>query len=538
MVYNIIRRNLYRDSLQLLHITDQAKKLAGVEDAVIAMATRTNKDLLRQLGLITADGARADPNDMILAFRLSNQMQLNTTMDSLERLLFGASEFSRNNTNNDSRFFDVDAALHEDNSFNLAIVSIPGQFARETVMKLLEHGIHVQLFSDHVSLTTEIDLKRYAHRKGLFLLGPGAGTSIINGKAIAFANVVRRGNVGIVASAGTGLQEVSVLLDKVGLGVSQGLGVGGSDVSKEVGGVMLIDSLRALEQDKNTSIIVLIAKNPDPHVKRKVVRIIGMGITKPVIMCFLGTPNSNSFTDKSIHDAMTLHAAVSTAARVVRKGANMSPISMTLEEVEKSIQSARSEMNHDQKYVRGLYTGGTLAHETLLVFRETIGGAFSNSPLSPEFNLVNIAKSVGDTILDMGDESFTAGRAHPMIDPTLRRLRILQEAKDKSVGIIALDFMLGYGSHPDPAGALSEDIRSAREFAQREGRYIAVLGHVCGTGADPQSLEGQEAKLRSAGVILYPTNALMAIAAVMGTRREKLEKVKVETSFSRLVGGL
>jgi hypothetical protein len=108
-----------------------------------------------------------------------------------------------------------------------------------------------------------------------------------------------------------------------------------------------------------------------------------------------------------------------------------------------------------------------------------------------------------------------------MIDHRLRNERILKEAADPQVAVILLDIVLGYGSHPDPAGELAPVLHQATGSAKKAGRQLAVIGFVCGTASDPQGLSKQEDTLRSAGMILAESNAQavrMAAAAVTAGR--------------------
>ena len=418
----------------------------------------------------------------------------------------------------------------------MAIVSLPGSQAAGAAEELLKAGVNVHLFSDHVPIEDEVRLKKFAASEGLLVLGPGAGTSIINGVGLGFANAVARGKVGIVAAAGTGLQEVSVLLDRIGLGVSQGFGVGGTDVSKQVGGIMMMECLELLEADSNTGLVMIVAKTPDPEVVRNVMSFVDRATTKPVVACFLGMDASRK---GRIQYAKTLHSAVLRTARLSSPAhvrAFEDKVGSSLQKVASSSRKLSSLLGPGQRYVRGLYTGGTLAHESLLLFSEVLGkDIYSNTPLSSAFELTDPMVSKGHSVIDLGEEFFTEGRAHPMIDPTIRKLRILQEAKDDSVGVIILDFVLGYGASEDPAGSLADSISEGKEIASKAGRELVVMGHVCGTSADPQSLERQSEKLTRVGVVLYPSNAMMALSSALAVSFESVY-ARLDREWDSLVG--
>lgn len=508
-VANVVKRNLFRDSIQLMRLTEDVKKLEGVDDAVVSMGTDTNRRLLQDLGLLGNESRGAGDADLVIAVRVRDGFDRAQVLGKVEAMVMAppASEGGPKAV----VMHSVRSALERLQGVNLAIVSVPGKQAFEPSMELLKSGVNVHLFSDHVSLQDELKLKRFASSKGLLVMGPGAGTSIINGVGLGFANSVRKGDVGIVASAGTGIQEVSTMLDSIGLGVSAALGVGGTDVSEEVGGLMMKDCLEMLQKDDRTRMLMIIAKTPKEKVIREVMEHVQARTSKPVVACFLGLDPPAPRGARIVY-AKTLHSAVRKAALLSGREAEskfQEKISVSFEDLDRSAKAIASHMGDSRKYVRGLYSGGTLAHETLLIFRELLGEAYSNTPLSERFALADPNVSRANSVVDLGDESFTAGRAHPMIDPTLRRLRIGQEAKDPSVSGILLDIVLGYGSASDPAGALEGAVTEAT----RGG--VSVLAHVCGTGTDPQPLGEQTRKMAGAGAVLFASNALLSAEAAL-----------------------
>jgi succinyl-CoA synthetase alpha subunit len=513
-VVNVVKQNLFRDSIQLMKLTEDVKTLRGVGDAVVSMGTDTNKRLLGDLHLLGKEAERAGDGDLVIAVRVSEGANRDDVMARVEAMVM-APPVAPGETRR-RVFHSIGTAMENLGGANLAVVSVPGRQAFEPSMELLKKGVNIHLFSDHVTKKEEIELKKFASSKGLLVLGPGAGTSIINGVGLGFANSVRRGDVGIVASAGTGIQEAAIMLDRVGLGVSHALGVGGTDVSQEVGGMMMKDCLKLLEADRSTKTIMIIAKAPAEGVFQDVMRFVDRETSKPVMACFLGLTRAPDL-GRRVRYAKTLHSAVARAAEESGAAAAREFRSKVAKSYEGLLKSARERSSKvgGRKYVRGLYSGGTIAHETLLIFRELMGEAYSNTPLSEKFALSDPNRSKGNSVVDLGDESFTAGRAHPMIDPTLRRLRLVQEAEDPTVAVILLDIVLGYGSSPDPAGALQKAIEEGRRSATKHGGELVVMAHVCGTDSDPQSLKEQSAKLIDAGAILFPSNALMAAEAAL-----------------------
>ena len=516
-IANVVKRNLFRDSIQLMRLTEDVKKLDGVDDAVVSMGTDTNRRLLKDLGLLGEGSRGAGDGDLIIAVKVRGGSDGREVMERVERLVMAPPAAATGPRV--PVLHSVKSAIDRLGGANLAVVSVPGSQAFEPSMELLRNGVNVHLFSDHVSLEQELELKRFASSRGLLVMGPGAGTSIINGVGVGFANSVRRGNVGIVASAGTGIQEVSSLLDRIGLGVSSAIGVGGTDVSEKVGGLMMKDSLRLLEKDGDTKLIMIVAKTPKEKVIGDVMDHVERETTKPVVACFLGLDPPEAKSERVVY-AKTLHSAVHGAARLSGKEAEdgfEANISMTFEEL-KSSGGARSSLGKGRRYVRGLYSGGTLAHETLLMFRELLEEPYSNTPLSDGFALSDPNSSRENSVVDLGDEFFTSGRAHPMIDPTLRRLRLAQEARNRDVAVIMLDIVLGYGSSADPGGALQGVISDATKGG------LAVMAHVCGTDSDPQSLKEQSAKLSAAGTTLFASNALLSAGAALIAGGEPAEE--------------
>jgi len=280
---------------------------------------------------------------------------------------------------------------------------------------------------------------------------------------------------------------------------------------------MMKDCIALLENDERTKTIMIVAKTPKEKVINDVMAHAERVTTKPVVACFLGL-DTPSMAGGRIRYAKTLHSAVARAAAVAGGEAEVAfraRIGSSFQELSKLSKAAAPGLSPSQKFVRGLYSGGTLAHETLLIFRELVGEPYSNTPLSERFALQDPNTSRENSVVDLGDESFTAGRAHPMIDPTLRKLRITQEARDSGVAAIMLDIVLGYGSAPDPGGSLLAAVTDARESSRRGGGEIAFMAHVCGTNSDPQPLDEQSKMLSKAGVTLFPSNALLSAAAAL-----------------------
>jgi FdrA protein len=521
VVKNLVKKNFHRDSVQLLHLSEEAKKIQGVGDAAVVMGTTTNKEILEKLGLLSDEGRAAAESDMILAVMADSQSVIEESLKQIEDMVLKPPPAKGRS------FYSVDAALQATPDANLAVVSIPGEYAKPVVLQLLDKGVSVHLFSDHVPPEDELELKQYAKERGLLVMGPGAGTSVIGGKAIAFANVVKRGRVGIVGAAGTGLQEVTVLLSEAGVGVSQGLGTGGGDVKAKIGGITMLQSIEALEQDPGTETVLVVSKPPDADVRTTILNHIAGRTKKKYVTCFLGpeTYGLPATARTRVRGTRTLHAGVLEAVRSTepsRQAEITGRFTVPQNELLNIANRISKGLSEKQKYIRGLYTGGTYAYEALVILDPMIGDVHSNAPLDPKMKLADSYRSVKDSIVDLGEEEFTVGRAHPMIDPTIRKMRLVEEAKDPEVAVIIMDFMLGYGSHADPAGAMLGAIQDAKKIAERDGRMLPMLARVCGTEQDPQPLSEQTKKLRDVGVEVFSTNALMVIASALISRKGKI----------------
>jgi len=516
-VKTLIKRSEYHDSVTLMLVARELSHFPGVSDAAVVMATEANKGLLKNAGLLTPEANSASPNDLLVAVSGPEVVLGNALAKATE--LLGQRQTSIATTG-EYRPKTLRSAARANPAVNLAVISVAGRYAAAEAWDALHLGLHVLLFSDNVSLEDEISLKRYAIEHGLLMMGPGAGTAILNGVALGFANVLPPGPVGIVSAAGTGLQEVSTLLAKQGVGITQGIGTGGRDLKEEVGGLMMLGGLKALQDDPATRVIVLISKPPAPSVAQKVLDQTLVS-QKPTIVCFLGDDQTfrvSKTLKVSLKSARTLEEAAWLAAEVVRSAglpgpaydASRSPFqrsaSRDLEAVE-----FRNRLNPTQRYLRGLFSGGTLCYEAQVVWRDLLNEpVFSNAPLEVANQLPDSLRSLGHTAVDLGEEEFTVGRPHPMIDNDLRIRRLLQEARDPEAAVLMLDVVLGYGAHPDPAAELGPAICQARQIAQDAGRELVVVASITGTEGDPQDLKRQVEALGEAGVVVCESNAAAA----------------------------
>lgn len=440
MLANRVERGRYLDSVALMRVSRRVSALPGVEAAALMIGTPSNKDLMREAGLLSPDGERAEPNDLIIAVRAKDAT---AAIDAAVAMLAEkpATQPSAGLRTTNS----VRRALELEPQANLALISVPGAFAAQEARNALERGLNVMMFSDNVSIDDEVALKRLAREKGLLVMGPDCGTALINGAPLAFANVVPRGEIGIVSASGTGLQEVSCLIARLGGGVSHGIGVGGRDLDERVGALSMLSAIDMLEDDPATKTLVLISKPPSPRVAQAVHERVRRS-KKRTVTCFLG-PNGSTLTEAA-EEAMQKKLPADIAAPAKTKGK-----------------------------VLGLFCGGTLAAEAEIL----LGGA-------------------GECI-DLGDDEYTRGRPHPMIEPELRNEHIRKAIADPSIGVLLFDLVLGFGAHADPAGVLLDGLKGSKKIA---------IASVTGTEQDPQGFSRQVAALRAAGVHVAASNAYAA----------------------------
>lgn len=511
----VLRRE-YRDSMVLMLLSARLEKMPGVLKAVAIMGTEANKNLLSAMDLTVPEASGAGANDLLVVLRGTNLDAASRALHRLEEML---AEKVTGPESGEVFYHSIEGATRALPGANLAVISVPGIYAGREARKALDLGLHVFLFSDNVSLKEEVGLKTAARERGLLVMGPDCGTALIGGVAVGFANRVRRGQVGIVGASGTGIQEISVLLHRAGLGVSHALGTGGRDLLAEVGAIATLQAMDFLEEDPATEFLVLVSKRPDfevlPSLRARLNR-----FSKPVVACFLGDPAREA--DPPVHMVSTLAEAAQTVARLAGRATGIE--SGMTSELARLASAENRKLYPGQLFIRGLFSGGSLCQEALAVWEDLIGPVWSNVPLAYGRRLPDPQRSLGHTALDLGDDFFTAGRPHPMIDPALRQDRLSREAEDPSVAVIVLDVVLGYGCHPDMAGALLPTIRSARSRALSQGRYIFFVAHVLGVEGDPQDWGEQEAQLRSAGVLVTPTNAdaaRMAARIVLGERKKE-----------------
>ena len=495
VILNEVRKGLYLDSVALMRMSSKLLELEGVEEAAIMMGTPTNRQIMMDAGLVNDLDLEISGGDLLIGIRASSAEIAKLALSDANAQLDLPS--AKNFDKEVWRPRTLRAAFRSCPSSNLALISVPGDFAIAEARKAIRRGMHAMIFSDNVSVRSEVELKREARDLGCMVMGPDCGTAIINGTPLAFANVVKRGDIGIVGASGTGMQEITSLISQYGGGISHAIGVGGRDLSSEVAGLSTFMAINALDADPVTKHIVIVSKPPPLEVASRVLKRIDQ-IKKPVTICFLGSdelPMPQNVTQVySLKDAAK--AALGLTSETTRSDEN-------------AVQVPKG-----RKWVRGLFSGGTLCAEAQVLFRDA-KLSFSSNAIIPNSGH-NRDEVAGHQFLDLGDDQFTRGRPHPMIDPSVRDEFIIAALKDQEVAVLLIDVVLGYGAHRDPAGYLADLVRG-----NTVSDGPALIASVTGTEEDPQILSVQIDKLRHAGFYVAPTNvdasqwAINAIASVV-----------------------
>lgn len=497
----IIKNGEYFDSISLMIVARSLNSLEDCLDSAVVMGTPENRAILESTGMLLPEFTNTTDTDLLVAVKAETDEKAASVLTHIDKLLKDLRK-----KDDSSEVFtpkSLDGALKILPDANLSLISVAGKYAAVEAWKALQKGLHVMLFSDNVPLEEEIKLKQFARERNLLVMGPDCGTAIINGVPLAFANIVNRGSIGIVAASGTGLQEVTCLISNAGEGISQAIGTGGRDIKKEVGGIMFIKAMEALAKDPDTKVILLVSKPPHPEVLEKIGKT-AAALDKPIAAVFLGAGKEVS-ASHDIAMAETLEEAASLSLRLLKDPCRTIPT----EPDDKLLELAKKEPRpgKNQKYLRALYSGGTFCSEAQVILGKTIKSIFSNAPLGNSQKIDDPNRSREHTVVDMGADEFTRGKPHPMIDFSTRNRRILEEAKDPETAVILLDVVLGYGSNPDPLADIVPIIKEAKRTASQNNRYLPIVCSVTGTDKDPQNRSKVVKGLENAGAVVMRSNA-------------------------------
>lgn len=504
----LVKKSVYYDSVKLMLVSRELKALPGVNEVAVVMGTELNKEVLANTELMTPEAEAATANDMIIAILADSEEQLAAALSSVDALLGAAAATAGGE---EYRPKSIERAVAMQPGSNLCTISVPGQYAADLAMEALTNGLHVLLFSDNVSLEDEHRLKTYAAEKGLFVMGPDCGTAMVGGVPLCFANKVRRGDIGLVAASGTGAQEVMTLVHKNGGGLSQVIGTGGRDLKEEIGGITFLQGLRALNEDEGTKVIALVSKPPAPSVTEKIISCIRSEVKKPVVAHFLGgSPVENC--------PANLHF-VSSLEEVALLATSFAGVGGTADSPKADIPAlAREEAQRlpaEAKYLRGIFSGGTLAGEAVLAIESLVSGPVDSNTKG----VLDCFQMQGHAVVDLGDDAYTVGRPHPMIDPSLRAEVLRHELANGETAVILFDIVLGYGANPEPEKELVAEIAAWRA---KGGGNTALVASVCGCEDDPQDYCGVIKALSDAGVLVMPSNYQAAkLAAQIILEHEK-----------------
>ncbi len=472
------RPGAYADSVALLQVSKDVAGVRGVRAAQVAMATPLNLDVIASMGFELPE---TTPNDMVVAIRLEDRSSLEEALAAVDAALAAVTRRSESSGSAEEPARTVTSALRRSDSA-LALVSVPGASAVVEAMDALDAGHDVMIFSDNVPLDQEVALKRIATARDLLVMGPDCGTAMVDGVGLGFANAVRPGPVGLVAASGTGCQQLMCLLDHAGVGMSAALGVGGRDLGPEVGGLATMQAMRRLDADPGTELIVVVSKPPAEQVEAELRRFADT-LDTPVHFALLG-PGRPDLTEAAATVLTALDRPVPTWPTWGAAGTTAT--------------AGR---------LRGLFAGGTLCDEAMIMATDRVGPVYSNIPLDSRYTLGPTLTADGTVMIDFGDDSMTAGRAHPMIDPTIRLEHLAATGADPDAAVVLMDVVLGHGADADPAASTAPAIRDAIAAARAEGRDLTVLVSCIGTAEDPQVLDEQARALAEAGAEVYLSNA-------------------------------
>jgi FdrA protein len=484
-----IRPGAYYDSVILMQLQRSLAEQPGIIDAGVVMGTDANKEVLAQSGMLVPEAKAAGANDLVIVVSGKDNASAQAALEKVDELVASR---RRSAGDQDYHPHSIETATKMLPDAQWVLVSVPGRYAAGVAREAMRFNKHVFLYSDNVLLEEEISLKQEAAQKGLLVMGPDCGTAIINGIGLGFANKVRSGPIGIVAASGTGLQQVSARIHQMGSGITYALGTGGRDLSDAVNAATASQGLDLMARDPDTRVIVLISKPPSPRVADALVKS-ARSIGKPVVVDFIGYATASRRVD-NIFFATSFDEAAELAVKLVDSHEDFAG------------EPDISKFAPGQRYLRGLFSGGTLQYEALLILQNYVSVVYSNAPLEKKNKLEDSLVSKEHTVIDLGEDEFTVGRLHPMMDNDLRIRRLEKESADPEVAVILLDVVLGYGAHSNPASELAPAIAAGIKAASKAGRHLEIVVVVCGTDEDPQGMEMQIKMLKDAGARVETSN--------------------------------
>ena len=509
MLKTVVKKGSYHDSVVLMLLTNHISTIEGVKKVSIMMATPANKDIFKQSGLDTEELMASTANDMVIVADIDDESMMDTILQETDAFFQKQNSAAAGKKGKES-VKSWDKALRELPDANLAVISIPGAYAALEADRALDLGMNVFMFSDNVTIEDEKALKEKAHAKGLSVMGPDCGTGIIQSVPIAFTNKVNPGSIGIIGASGTGIQELTTIIDRLGEGVTNAIGIGGRDLNAKIGGITMMDMIDAMESDDSVKVLIVISKPPAQEVRQKISDRLSI-CKKPVVTLFVG--EKPEYHEENFYHTYTLDEAARLAVSLVR--------GETVPEATVDIDESEFFQKEENKTIKAYYSGGTLANEAAMLIKDAM-----DVKVPPEDIEGYMLQLDGNIVVDLGDDAYTQGKPHPMIDPA-KRIECMQEAvDDPSTGVILLDIMLGYGSHADMAGALLPTIKELQAKAAAANRKVFFVATVCGTRRDYQGYDEAVNKLKEAGVIVCENNKLACRTAIRAIGRDFAEPEK------------
>lgn len=478
MIYAFVKKGSFQDSVSLMIISRKLSESPEVEEVSVMMGTPANKSLLETTGFWHEDFALATPNDICAAVRTHGENpgivalmceQLDVELNTIAQAASNGQRLPK------ARRWQ--SACEKLPDANLLLISVAGEYAAGVAEQGLLSGKNVMMFSDNVPLEQEIALKNQARERGLIVMGPDCGTAMLAGAPLAFANVLPKGNIGIIGASGTGIQELASQIALLRQGVSHAIGLGGRDLSAEVGGISALTALEWLAADDQSKVLAFVSKPPAEAVRQKVITAM-QSIAKPVVALFLGAK-----VDKRHEGNVWLASTLAEAAQLAVMLACVAEVAETQPAV-------------IGKTISGLYAGGTLAAEAAML----LASQLNVEPDAHHHNGIML-ETQGHRIVDLGDDVYTLGRPHPMIDPTTRSIEIEKLIQQQDVGVLLLDVVLGFGACADPAGAVVDAVRKVRE-ARGARNPLVVIATLTGTENDPQCRTTQADTLLNADIVV------------------------------------
>lgn len=476
MIHAFIKKGCFQDSVSLMIISRKLSESENVDDVSVMMGTPANKSLLETTGFWHDDFNQATPNDICVAIRTETADE-SITQAILQQLDESLQQLAQA-TGGSQTLLQVrrwESACQKLPEANMTLISVAGEYAAELANQALDRNLNVMMFSDNVTLEDEINLKRRAQDKGLLVMGPDCGTAMIAGTPLAFANVIPEGNIGVIGASGTGIQELCSQIALAGEGITHAIGLGGRDLSAEVGGISALTALDMLGADDKSQVLAFVSKPPAEAVRQHIVT--AMKATgKPVVALFLGY-TCTAPRDENVWFASTLDDAARLACLLARVTARRSALTAS-----------------GDGLIRGLYTGGTLAAEAAGLL-----AAHLNVAADAQHHHGMMLDAAGHQIIDLGDDFYTVGRPHPMIDPALRNQLITDLGSQPQVRVLLVDVVIGYGATADPAASLVQAWQKAC-VARDIDQPLFAIATVTGTEGDPQCRSLQIATLEDAGI--------------------------------------